>query len=208
MPDPIILSLFALATMTLVLTPGPIVSLIIAETLTFGPRHGFAVVLGTLIFGVVFLAIYVTGGATLFMMLPPWANDVIRYIGAVFLLYMAYQMLRKATDIADDSLSKNLIANPKKAFKKALIVASTNPKGYLFFAAFFPQFLDFEAPLVPQMASLAIVFIIISGLSDCGWVFFASFARKWLHKKGGAKLIGRISGSFLAMGALILLVIN
>ena len=206
--DPLILLLFALATALLVLTPGPIVSLIIAETLTYGPKHGMAVVLGALSVAAVFLALYVAGAASLIRLMPDWVNDAIRYAGAVFLLYLAYGMFRAGGQKMDSELTASLATTPASAFKKSVAAGATNPKTILFFAAFFPQFLNYDAPVMPQMRLLALIFMLVSAAGDSIWVLFASFARGWLNRKGGVKLIRRLSGSVLALGALLLLVIN
>ncbi|MCQ4438515.1 hypothetical protein NO135_26260, partial [Clostridioides difficile] len=49
-------------------------------------------------------------------------------------------------------------------FAKSFLTAGTNPKGYLFFSAFLPQFLDPSAPLAPQYVALAVTFALLDGV--------------------------------------------
>ena len=205
--EPYILLMFLAATYLLVLTPGPVVSLIIAETLTYGPRNGFAVAFGAVTVAALFLLLYVAGAAPLLMALPDWAYDGIRYAGAAFLLYMGWSMIRAAKeDQPVDTLE--LEASASKAYKKAVLTAAANPKAFVFFAAFFPQFVDMDKDLTPQLGLLAVVFLFASVSGDCIWVVFAAKARQWLSRQGGTRLISRISGSALALGAVLLLIIN
>jgi len=204
--EPLILLMFIGATLALVATPGPVVSLMISETLTYGWRQGIAVAFGAGTVGFVFLAFYVLGAAPLMMGLPGWSFDVLRYVGAAFLLYLAYDIITTAN--ASDDHVIDMVSTPLAAYKKAIAVTSTSPKTVLFFAAFFPQFLNKSQPFLPQMVILSLAFMVVSVASDCMWVFTANKARTWLAEKGGRKLIKRISGSTLAAGALLLLAIN
>ena len=204
-----ILLLFVAAVLLLVLSPGPVVSLIIAETLTYGPKHGLAVAFGAVTVATVFLAIYVAGAAPLMMAMPEYMFDAIRYAGAAFLLYMGWNMYRTAQKQSSDGKEDlDLEGDAVQAYKKAMLAAAANPKAIVFFAAFFPQFVDKGEPITPQLIVLSIVFLIVSLSGDSIWVFTASKARNWLHKKGGAKLIGTMAGCTLALGAILLLFIN
>ena len=205
--DPFLFWLFLGAVTILVLTPGPIVSLIIAETLNESPRHGLAVVAGAEVVGVIMLGLYVLGFSAIVTVLSDDVLTAVRYAGAAYLVFLAVKAFRKHAG-ADDGVASVIARTPMAAFLTAIGVSATNPKAILFFAAFFPQFISPDLPVMPQLITLSVAFAILAPLLDCGWVFTATAARRLLLRKGSAALISKVSGSVLALGAIGLLLIN
>ncbi|NVJ99076.1 MAG: LysE family translocator [Alphaproteobacteria bacterium] len=204
--DPFLFWLFVGAVTLLVLTPGPIVSLIIAETLNESPKHGFAVVAGAEVVGLIMLTIYLLGFSALIAYLSDDVLRLIRYAGAAYLGYLAFKSFRKQTGDAENTIVVERSVG--KAFRTAMGVAATNPKAILFFAAFFPQFISPDLPAMPQLITLSIVFALLAPALDCIWVLAATGARKILQQRGSTELIGRVSGTVLALGAVGLLFLN
>lgn len=204
--DPVLLSLFVLATVGYIFTPGPVVSLIVAETLRDGPKHGFAAVLGATLAGVVYLAISFFA-FSLVAGLPVAILDGIRYVGAAYLYYLAYQSFNQPVTATDPDLP------PRKSalfasFTKSMVICFTSPKTVLFFAAFFPQFVDKTLPIEPQLAVLSVTFLIIAFSIDSTWALLAAKAKRWLTQKDKLATANKIAGSVLAAGATFLLLIN
>lgn len=205
--DPLLFWLFLGAVALLVLTPGPIVSLIIAETLNESPRHGLAVVAGAEVIGILMLAAYVAGFSAVISYLSDDVLRFIRYAGAGYLAWLAFKSFQQAPGQENGGALK-VERTPGKAFRAALAVAATNPKAILFFAAFFPQFISPDLPAMPQLITLSVAFAVLAPLLDCCWVVAAAGARKMLAQKGSATLIGRVSGTVLAAGAIALMFLN
>ena len=204
--DPVLLSLFVVATIGYIFTPGPVVALIVAETLRDGPKHGFAAVLGATLVGIIYLAISFFA-FSLVANLPATVLDGIRYAGAAYLYYLAYQSFSQtvATDSADLPPKKGALF---ASFTKSAMVCFTSPKTILFFAAFFPQFVDKTLPIEPQLAVLSVTFFIIAFGVDSTWMLLAAKAKKWLTQKDKLTVANKIAGSVLAAGATFLLLIN
>ncbi|WP_262691675.1 LysE family translocator [Kordiimonas aestuarii] len=205
--DPMLFSLFVLAVFILVLTPGPVVSLIIAETLNESPKHGFAVVLGAGIVAVAMLALYMMGFSAIIVLLSDDILTAIRYLGAIYLIYLAIKSFRSTPD-TPNAVALKVERTPIKAFRSAMLVAATNPKAILFFAAFFPQFVSPDLPAMPQLLALSTTFALLAPILDSCWVLAASAARPFLARQGSIHLIGRVSGTILALGAVCLLFFN
>ncbi len=208
MIDPILFFMFIGATIALVVSPGPIVSMIIAETLRYGPAHGYAIVLGALVSGIIFLTVYSLGAVSIFMNIPDHIFDYIRYGGVIFLIYLAIGMIRSDKPQDDEAISISDDKTPRKAFIHSFIISTYNPKTILFFAAFFPQFINRDMDILNQTIIMSVVFLIIAVISDCTWVLIANKARVWLVKKNLQQKIGRVSGTILLAGACVLLFIN
>jgi threonine/homoserine/homoserine lactone efflux protein len=204
--DPVLYALFIGAIFILVLTPGPVVSLVIAETLNESARHGLAVVLGAAVVAVVYLAVYLLGFGAIVGLFSDEVLLFVRYAGAAYLVYLAIKSFRKAS--VSTLPTAEIARTPVKAFRAAILVAATNPKAILFFAAFFPQFVSPELPTMPQLVIMAITFAILAPLLDCCWVLAASGAKRFLQTRGTMQMINRVSGTILALGAVGLMFLN
>ncbi len=198
--------LFVLATAGFIFTPGPIVSLIVAETLRDGPRHGFAVVMGATLVGGLYLTISFFGFATV-AALPVNVLNLIRYAGAAYLYVLAFQSFRKPAFQSDLDLPPAQ-QQVWASFAKAIAICFTSPKTILFFAAFFPQFVDQELPIKPQLLTLSVTFLLIAFMMDNMWLLLAAKARVWLAQKDKVAMANKIAGVVLATGATFLLIFN
>ena len=206
--DPVLFGLFIVATAGFIFSPGPIVSLIVAETLRDGSRHGLAVVAGTTTASFTYLAINFFGFASI-ASLPSAVLDGVRCAGALYLYFLAYQALTRPVATPDASGILPPAAAPLYvSYVKAVLVCATSPKTILFFAAFFPQFITESLPLTPQLITLSITFLVVAFLMDMGWVFTAAKAKDFLTQRDKLSVANKISGGVLAVGATLLLLIN
>lgn len=197
--------MFIGATALLIAIPGPVVGLIISETLKHGMRFGFMVSFGAGTVGILFLTLYILGAAPLFAAFEGYF-DWIRYAGVLYLLYLGLTTIKSAGDSVDDFHIH--ARKPVDAYKRALIITASSPKTILFFAAFFPQFIDQTRDVTGQLIILSVVFLTVSVSLDSSWVLIAGRARKYLAKPGMHRRLNIISGSILCIAASALLLIN
>ena len=87
------LLMFIGATALLIITPGPVVGLIMAETINHGIRFGFMVAIGAATVSLLILLLYILGAAPLFAALDGYF-DWIRYAGVVYLIYLGVSNIR------------------------------------------------------------------------------------------------------------------
>ena len=206
--DPVLYGLFIAATAGFIFSPGPIVGLIVAETLRDGPRHGLAVVAGATTASFSYLAVNLFGFASI-AALPEPVLAAIRYAGALYLYFLAYQAFSGPVAAPDAKGILPPAAAPLWAsYRKAVIICATSPKTILFFAAFFPQFVTEDRDLTPQLLVLSATFLAVAFIMDMGWVFTATKAKKFLTQRNKLSMANKISGGALAAGATLLLVIN
>jgi threonine/homoserine/homoserine lactone efflux protein len=123
---------------------------------------------------------------------------VVKWVGVCYLAFLGVMLLRsKGTlDVSMRSESGNTSASPVTIFLKSFLVAVTNPKGYLFFSAFLPQFIDPAGPQIEQYAVLALVFAAIDFMVMFGYALLGSQAVRLL-RKSGALWLDRICGGAL-----------
>lgn len=185
---------FALATTLLILMPGPIVTLTVANALTYGTRHGLRTVIGTSCATALMLLVGGFGMASAFMLLAQWF-EWLRWLGAAYLVFLGAQMWRsKPLSLGDDEAR----AGPKKSlFWQGFVVSITNPKTILFYAAFFPQFIDPVQPAGPQLLTLSVTFLVIATFLDCCYALLCGRLRPYLNDARRGRIRNRITGGLM-----------
>lgn len=184
---------FVAATAVLALIPGPIVTLVVANSLSQGARAGVMNVLGTLAGNAILLAVGGFGMAWVLAVLADWF-DLLRWAGAAYLVYLGIkQWLAKPVGLEEMQPTQS----GRSLFGQGALVALTNPKTIFFFAAFFPQFMDAALPAGGQLLSLSITFLVVAGLCDMGYALLAGRLRPWLTGPHRGRIRNRLSGALL-----------
>ncbi|MBC3346384.1 MULTISPECIES: LysE family translocator [Pseudomonas] len=188
-----------LATLT-VLSPGPGVVLTISNAL----RHGWS---GSLpgIVGIASGAFIVAGicASSLGLILAASATafTVLKYIGALYLLYLGIKMWRTQRFIPE---LKATSPRPWRRFIEALSIQLLNPKAGFFFLAVFPQFIKPAADYCSQFFLLVSSYSLLVVVVHSGYALVAQAARGWLSTNKGARIVGKLSGiTFLGFGVLM-----
>lgn len=177
-------------------TPGPTMLLALTNGSRYGIRRTLPGMVGAVLSDFVLIGAVALGLGALLAASEFWFS-VIKWLGAAYLAFLGVQMLRstgslgKALDAASPS-----VGAPKAIFAKSFLVAVTNPKGYLFFSAFLPQFIDPAMPQAEQYALLALVFAAINFTVMCGYAALGSQAVRML-KTSGAIWLDRVCGGAL-----------
>lgn len=193
--------IFVVATALLIATPGPNVALIVGTSLTHGARTGLIAMAGVNL-GVMVQLVVVAAGLAWIVEMFSRNFDLIRFVGAAYLLLLGVQTLWKSRGAVAGAPVAPLSAN--RAFARGLAVAFANPKTLIFQAAFLPQFLTGGEGRQAQLWLLAATFWVITVVGDAIWVLCA--ARLKAAVSGRAQLIAdRISGGILIAGAGVLL---
>ena len=185
---------FLLITAVLVITPGPIVTLVIATGAREGMRAALTTVVGTTLGNAVLLAAIAFGlswvvrnAATLF--------EILRWLGAAYLIWLGIQAWRHAGESGAASLPRGHVH-----VWRGFAVALSNPKTIAFFTAFLPQFVDAASPVEPQLAVMCAISVVLAAFTDSGWAVAAGLGRAWFMHSWRAKLLGRLSGVALIGG--------
>lgn len=191
--SPEIYAAYVLATVILILMPGPIVTLVIANSLAYGTRTGVNSALGASV-GNAVLAVGGAFGLAALLGLLADVFDVIRYLGAAYLIYLGIKAWRANPEVLDDTKP---MKSKKAVWAQGFIVAITNPKTLLFYAAFFPQFIDPAQPAGPQLALLAVTFVVIATVLDTMYAMLAGRMRTYFNDAKRARMRNRITGTLL-----------
>ena len=182
MPSTQNLALFALASALLVLTPGPNVLYLVSRTLCQGRRAGIVSLAGTSL-GFVFHVVAAALGLSAIFVTVPVLYDLLRYVGAAYLLWLAWDAVRPGGRgvFAPRPLPQD---PPGKLFRIGLLTSILNPKVAMFYLALFPQFIEAgRGSVLLQGLVLGFVQIAISIVGDLGFVLAASAITSWLARR-------------------------
>jgi len=185
---------YVLATTLLVLMPGPIVTLVVANSLGHGTRTGIATSLGSAAGTAVLLAVGGLGMAWMLALLADWLSWI-RWAGAAYLIYLGVRQWCAPVHGLEDTVADE--GPPKTVFLHGFVVAITNPKTILFYAAFFPQFIDPATPAGPQLMIMSLSFLVIALVLDSSYALLAGRLRPWLSGAKRGRLRNRITGGLL-----------
>ncbi|WP_394891143.1 LysE family translocator [Mesorhizobium sp. AaZ16] len=161
MPELSNLAAFALIALGMVLTPGPNMIYLISRSLSQGPMAGL-VSLGGVALGFVFYIICAAFGITALVLAVPYAYDALRFGGALYLLWLAWQAVRPGgrSPFQVRQLPKD---SARKLFMMGLMTNLLNPKVAVMYLSLLPQFISPEhGSVLTQLLALGGVQITIS----------------------------------------------
>jgi threonine/homoserine/homoserine lactone efflux protein len=194
-----VLILFIVTSFVAIATPGPTVLLALSNGARFGTRVARFGMLGAMLSDLILISAVSIGLGAL-LAASETAFQILKWIGVLYLLYLGIQLLRTQPQSRHD-LSQGLnpsVSQPHRIFLKCLLVALTNPKGYLFFSAILPQFVNPQTPQFPQYALLALTFTAIDGLVMLGYassgaravqLFRTPMAMVWINRFSGGAIV-------------------
>lgn len=183
---------FVAAVAVLVLIPGPLVALIVSNSVTYGSRSGLMTVFGAAGATLVQLSVVALGMAAAVQALGHWFG-MVRAIGGAYVVWVGVQAFRAAA--ADLTRTAPQPRSGRGMLAEGFLVALFNPKALLFYAAFFPQFISPALPTGPQVAVLCTTLLVLGVMCDSSWAVLAGRLRHLLALHAAWR--NRITGGML-----------
>jgi threonine/homoserine/homoserine lactone efflux protein len=184
-PDSSTVILFVIAAIALLITPGPAVLYIVTRSIDQGRKAGLVSVMGVQL-GTLFHVSAAALGLSALLVSSALAFSIVKYAGAVYLIYLGVRKIVVKEEIAERKLE-----TPHKLsaiFYQGIVVNVLNPKTALFFLAFLPQFVDPSRGAVSlQIFFLGMLFVCLGILSDGTYAMLSGSFGKWL--KGNLKFL-------------------
>jgi len=191
---------FALASLVLIVIPGPGVLFIVGRALAHGRRTAMTTALGHAS-GNYLVATCVAVGLGALLQRSEQAFVIVKVTGALYLIWLGIHAIRHRKSLAGAFAVALPPREGWRALRDGAAVGITNPKAYILFGAILPQFVNRGAGNVPaQMLLLALVSVSIGAISDCSWAWAASAVRTWFARSprrfelvggaGGLAMIG------------------
>ena len=177
-------------------TPGPSHLLMLSTSISNGFRRSLATAAGDLTANVLQMLLAGLGLAAI-LTASRYGFAIVKWAGVAYLLWLGIRQIGA-------SFKRHIEAKdiPKKTLTRlwltGFVTSAANPKAVVFFASLFPQFINPEYDVVPQIAILGVTYIIVDGLFLSGYGKGASWlahkirgqARAWLDRTAGAGLVG------------------
>lgn len=181
MVSPEHLTSYLIASVLIILAPGPSVMFTIARAIAWGRLISFLTVLGNA-FGMVVLSTGVAIGLGPILQSSALLYSVVQWAGGFYLVWLGIDAIRhrvvaavNMTDVSDGTPTK------WQTMRQGFIVGVLNPKAIVFFAAVLPQFVDPELGSVTfQLITLGVIFAGLAVIFDGAWGLVAGTAREWL----------------------------
>jgi len=203
LPPLSLFGIFLAASFALAVTPGPGVLYIVTRSISHGRVAGLASVAGVALgnFG---NALGASLGLAALFAVSHTAFMLVKYSGALYLLYMGIKTIQSAENSETNDIVKITAKSPRSIFMDGFIVALFNPKTTLFFAAFLPQFIHADHTPILQSITLGAIFVLIAAITDTSYALLANVVRPFLAGKKHAGAMGKyISGGiFMGLGLL------
>jgi threonine/homoserine/homoserine lactone efflux protein len=175
--------LFAAASVVLVLTPGPNLLYLISRTLCQGRSAGIVSLAGTASGFIVHILAAALGLSALLIAVP-LAYDAVRWAGAAYLLWLAWDAVRPAAGTGAVGLfapARLPDAAPGRLYRMGLLTSILNPKVALFYLALFPQFVEpARGSVLGQSLVLGATQMVIVAAGDLAFILSAAAVARWL----------------------------
>jgi threonine/homoserine/homoserine lactone efflux protein len=189
---------FAIVALIGIATPGPTVLLALTNGSRYGLRRALPGMAGAMISDFILIGAVALGLGALLAASEFWFS-VVKWLGAGYLAFLGLMLLRSKGSLDVTTGAAAGSGSATSIFLKSFLVAVTNPKGYLFFSAFLPQFIVPDAPQFQQYAILALVFALIDLAVMFGYALLGSRAVHLLKRKGALWLDRLCGGALLAL---------
>ena len=204
---------YLIATVLIILAPGPSVLFTIARAIAWGRVAALATVIGNA-FGMFLVSVLVAFGLGPLLQSSKLFYNGIQWAGGAYLIYLGYAAIA-ASRVDAQGMQKTEGSKPSffTSLKNGFWVGVLNPKSVVFFAAILPQFVDQEKNNVTaQLLLLGAIFATVALISDGSYGLLAGTVRSWLagdvkrlifmRRFGGVVMIGL--GVFTIFSALVI----
>ena len=192
--------------LVLVFTPGPSVLLATANSMNHGLAKTTGTILGDLSANLLQIVLASAGLATI-VVSSGELFQAIKWCGVAYLIYIGLRKIFSSEKI--ELQAKN--SKPRgfwSLYGEGFLMSAANPKAIVFFAAFFPLFINQSLPFLPQVVVLAISFLVLDGISLLIYALFATRLRSYLENSRKVGLQNKIIGSLLVLSGLMLSLIK
>ena len=191
---------FVLASIILLIIPGPTIIMVISQALAHGRKVALASVLGVGLGDLLATSLSIAGAGAL-LAASASLFQILKFVGAAYLIWIGYKMWRAPVKIPtiSETEASDKAGSAGVIFRDSFLITALNPKGILFFVAFVPQFIDPALPYTPQAATYVLTFTALGVVNAALFAFAAAGARQTIRRPKVMKAAMRTGGSLLMM---------
>jgi len=197
------LVLFALTYFVAVATPGPGIAAVLARALGKGLKGMPAFIAGFVLGDLTLYAAAAAGFAALAGAYAP-IFLAIKWGGAAYLMWLSYRLWTTSVEPSSETWSEQGSDAPLSLFLTTYSLTLGNPKPILFFVALLPSIIDLENLTLADFLTVALLIAVIIAGTLAAYATAAAKARKLFSSVSARRRINRITGSILAIAAVLI----
>jgi threonine/homoserine/homoserine lactone efflux protein len=201
------LAAFFLASIVIIMVPGPSVLFTLARGVAWGRAVAVLTVLGNSI-GTLLLSVVVAVGLGPLLAHSKAFSITLQFAGGCYLLWLGFDAMRHRHAHAHAMTQREQVRPSRiQVIRQGFTVGILNPKSLVFFAAVFPHFVDrSKGNVTVQLLIFGCIFSVMAFCSDGTWGFIAGTAREWLSGSPSRLVALRTTGAcvMMTLGVLIL----
>lgn len=199
---------FFVASIIIIVVPGPSVLFTLARAIAWGRTVAVLTVLGNSL-GTVALSVVIALGLGPLLASSKTFSIVLQLVGGLYLLWLGYEALRQRHEHAR-AMAERESVRPSNLHivRQGFTVGILNPKSLVFFAAVFPHFVDRTKNATVQLLVFGLIFSAMAFCSDSTWGLIAGTARQWLSGSSRRLVVLRSIGGCVMMILGVLIVVG
>jgi threonine/homoserine/homoserine lactone efflux protein len=196
------LGMFIGALIAVYLVPGPDMVLVLQTSSTQGRLHALATAVGLGFARAAHVTLAAIGLATL-LKTEPWAFNVVRTVGAMYLVWLGIKIARASSLTPEISVatSDSSVSPYRAAVWRGLLTNITNPKALLFCSVLLPQFIDADTGhIASQFLLLGLIVVVIGFLFDVLYAMMGAALGYWMRRNSMVQTVQRWTFAALLIG--------
>lgn len=194
---------FFVACWVISLSPGAGAVSSMSAGLQYGFRCGYWNVVGLQI-GIALQIMVVAAGVGAILAASATAFALIKWFGVIYLIYLAFRQWRSQPEELSPNRGGRPVGQPLTLMLRGFLVNASNPKAVIFMLAVLPQFLNPQAPLLPQYLVMGVTMIMVDLVVMAGYIVLASRVLRLLHSPGQQRAMNRtFAGLFVGAAAFL-----
>ncbi|MEA1914011.1 MAG: LysE family translocator [Campylobacterota bacterium] len=175
------------------LTPGMCMTLSLSMGMSIGLKRTLYMMYGELL-GVGIVATLSVIGVAAIMLQYPFIFAILKYAGGAYLIFLGIQMWLSKGKMSLNTQSQSFNISNKSLALQGFVTAIANPKGWAFFIALLPPFIDKELALAPQLSILIFIILTLEFICLLIYATGGNTLRKLLQDSSNVRLINKIAG--------------
>jgi len=179
------------------LTPGMCMTLSMTLGMTIGLRKTFWMMAGELV-GVGLVVVLTQIGVAAILLTYPALFIAFKWGGGLYLAYLGYEMWRSRGRLAiQEKTDVDLLISEKSLILQGFITAVANPKGWAFFIALLPPFVDQNLALAPQLIAFLVIILSIEFVCLVLYALGGQSLSHLLRKRDNVRMMNRFAGTLM-----------
>lgn len=194
------LTQFVLASVAIILVPGPSVMFVIARAVAWGRMTALLTALGNAL-GMLLLSVFIAVGLGPLLQRYELLLIVVQVLGGMYLIHLGIDAWRHRQEHADDMVKiEEVKPSNYQILRQGFTVGALNPKALVFFSAVFPQFVDPDVGSITiQLLIFGAIFTALALLLDGTWGVLVGSSRDWFVTSRNRLVFLRTVGAVVMM---------